>query len=89
MGKINLPEVNVAVSTIFNMNCSVESYPSAMIRWEADGKQVSGNNVVSVDTSVSGAVIKYTCVAVNVINGLNHSTNNSINVIIQGKMLCM
>ena len=87
MGEINQSEVNVAFSTLFNMTCNVESYPSPTVHWEVDGKQISSNNVVSVNTSVSGVIINYTCVAVNVINRLNHSTNNSITVIIQGKIL--
>ena len=80
------------------MNCSVESYPPAMVHWEVDGKPVSSvtaevvNTIVyeavTVDTSVPGAIITYTCVAENVINGVNHFANNSINVIIQSKILC-
>ena len=82
---------------MFNITCSVESYPSAMVHWEANVVQVIDNNVVLVDTSVfealrdthlQEAIITYTCVAVYVINGVNYFANNSINVIIQGKMLC-
>ena len=89
MDKTNLSEVNVTFNTIFQLNCSVESYPPAMVHWEVDGGQVSNNTVELVDTSMRGAIITYTCVAVNIINGVNHSTNNSINVIIQGKMICV
>ena len=79
------------------MNCSVESYPPAMVHWEVDGVQVSNNPetrtytrvrvAVTVDTSSRGVIITYTCVAVNVINGVNRSANSSINVIIQGKTI--
>ena len=69
------------------MSCNVESYPLAMVHWEVDGEQVSNDTVVLVDTSDRGAIITYTCVAVNIINGVNHSANNSINVVIQGKIL--
>ena len=89
MDKTNQSEVNVKFNTIFQLNCNVESYPPAMIHWEVDGGQVSNNTVVLVDTSPHGEIITYTCVAVNVINGVNHSANNSINVIIQGKMICV
>ena len=97
MDKINQSEVNVTFNTMFKMNCSVESYPPAMVHWEVDGVQVSNNpeirtytrvlEEVTVDTSSRGVIITYTCVAVNVINGVNHSANNSINVIIQGKTI--
>ena len=85
----NQSEVNATFSEMFNMNCSVESYPPAMVHWEVDGGQVSNNTAVQVDTSPCEANITYTCVAVNVINGVNRFANNSINVIIQGKMLCV
>ena len=88
MDKINQSEVNVTFNTMFNMTCRVESYPLAMVHWEVDDEQVSNNTVVLVNTSKRGAIITYTCVAVNVINGDSQSANNSINVIIQGKMLC-
>ena len=88
MNRINQSEVNVTFNTLFNMSCTVESYPLAMVHWEVDGTQVSNDTVVLVDTSDRGAIITYTCVAVNVINGVNHSANNSINVVIQGKILC-
>ena len=85
---------------MFNMSCSVESYPPAMVHWEVDGVQVSNNpeiradinrvhEEVTVNTSSRGAIITYTCVAVNVINGVNHSANNSIDVIVQGKTICI
>ena len=98
MDMINQSEVNATFNMMFNITCSVESYPSAMVHWEANVVQVIDNNVVLVDTSVyealrvdthvQEAIITYTCVAVNVINGVNHFANNSIDVIIQGKMLC-
>ena len=88
MNQVNQSEVNVTFNTVFYLNCSVESYPHAMVHWEADGEQVSNNSAVLVNTSVCGAIITYTCVAVNVINEVNHSAMNSINVIIQGKILC-
>ena len=90
----NQSEVNVTVNTMFKMNCSVESYPPAMVHWEVGGGQVSNNSVmigdtrvraaVTVNTSSRGVIITYTCVAVNVINGVNQLANNSINVFIQG-----
>ena len=85
----NQSEVNATFSEMFNMNCSVESYPPAMVHWEVDGEQVSNNIAVLVNTSLREANITYTCVAVNVIDGINSSANNSINVIIQGKMICV
>ena len=96
MDKILQSEVNVTFNTMFKINCSVESYPFVMkIHWEADIVQVSNNpeirtdasvhEEVTIDTSSRGAIITYTCVAVNVINGVNHSANNSIDVIVQGK----
>ena len=88
MNGINQSEVNVTFNTMFNMSCNVESYPLAMVHWEVDGEQVSNNTIVLVDTSDRGAIITYTCVAVNVINEVNRSANNSINVVIQGKILC-
>ena len=96
MDKINQSEVNVTFNTMFKMNCSVESYPPAMVHWEVDGVQISDNpeirkdngvlKEVTVDTSSRGAIFTYTCVAVIVINGVNHSANNSIDVIIQGTL---
>ena len=88
MDGINQSEVNVTFNTEYQLNCSVESYPAAMVYWEANGEQVN-SNVTLVNTSVRGATITYTCVAVNVINEGNHSANNSINVIIQGKIICI
>ena len=98
MNKILQSEVNVIFNTMFKMNCSVESYPPVMaIYWEEDGIQLNDNleirmdtkvlEEVTVDTSNRGAIITYTCVAVNVINGVNHTANNSIDVIIQGKTI--
>ena len=95
MNKILQSEVNVTFNTMFKMNCSVESYPLAVaIYWEIDGVQVSNNpeiitdtsvlEEVTVDTSSRGTIITYTCVAVNVINGVSQLANNSIDVIIQG-----
>ena len=94
----NQSEVNATFNEVFAINCSVESYPPAMVHWEEDGEQVNSNTVattdtivhqlVTVDTSRHGVIITYTCVAVNVINGVNYFANNSIKVIIQGKMLC-
>ena len=88
MDLINQLEVNVTLNTMFNMTCDVDSYPPAMFHWEADGEQVSNDTLLIVDTSVPGATITYTCVAVNEINGVDHSASNSINVIIQGSLLC-
>ena len=101
MDKINQSEVNVTFNTMFNMNCSVESYPSAMtVYWEADLVQVNNNTEIRttdtrvreeviVDTSSRGVIITYTCVAVNVINAEDRFANNSIKVVVQGKMLAM
>lgn len=85
----NQSEVNATFNEMFNINCSVESYPPAVVHWEVDGGQVSNNTAIQVDTSSREANITYTCVAVNVINGVSRSSNNSINVIIQGKMICV
>ena len=88
MDQINQSEVNVTLNTTFNMTCDVDSYPPAMVHWEVDGDQVSNDTLRIVDTSMCGAIITYTCVAVNEINGVDHSASNSINVIIQGSLLC-
>ena len=85
MDKMNQSEVNVTLNDKLNMTCKVESYPLAMIHWVANGEQVSDVALVMVNTSVRGANITYTCVAVNEVNGTNRSANNSIDVIIQGK----
>ena len=92
----NQSEVNATFNEVFTINCRVKSYPPAMVHWEVDGKQVSNDTVViadtivhgvvTVDTSTPGAIITYTCVAVNEINGVDHFASNSIDVIIQGKM---
>ena len=87
MDQINQSEVNVTLNTTFNMTCNVDSYPPAMVHWEVDGDQVSNDTVVIVDTSIPGAIVTYTCVAVNEINGANRSANNCINVIVQGEIL--
>ena len=87
MNKINQSEMNLTFNTMFNLTCSVESYPLAMVHWEIDGEQVN-NNVILVNTSERGAIITYICVAVNEINEVSQSASNNINVIIQGKMLC-
>ena len=86
MDKINQSEVNVTLNDKFNMTCKVESYPLAMVHWVANGKQVSNDTLVMVNTSVHGANITYTCLAVNEVNGTNRSANNSIDVIIQGNI---
>ena len=90
--------MNATFNEVFTINCSVESYPPAMVHWKEDDQEVNSNTVlitdtivrqeVTVDTSTPGVNITYTCVAVNVINGVNHFANNSIDVVIQGKMLC-
>ena len=92
----NQSELNATFNKVFTINCSVKSYPPAIVHWEADGEQVINDTVViadtivhgvvTVDTSIPGAIITYTCVAVNVINGVDHFANNSVDVIIQGKM---
>ena len=94
----NQSEVNATFNEVLAINCSVESYPPAMVHWEEDGQEVNSSTVatmdtivrqlVTVDTSTHGINITYTCVAVNVINGINHFANNSIEVIMQGNMLC-
>ena len=84
---INQLKVNATYSTMFNINCNVESYPPAIFYWQEDGENVSNNSSVLVNTSIPGAVIMYTCVAVNVIRGSDHFTSNSINVIIQSKLI--
>ena len=88
MDLINQSEVNVTLNTTFNMTCNVDSYPPAMVHWEVDGDQVSNDTLLIVDTSVPGAIVTYACVAVNEVNGANRSASNSINVIIQGSLLC-
>ena len=95
----NQSEVNATFNEVFTINCSVESYPPAMVHWEEDGQEVNSSTVattdtivrqlLTVDTSTPGVIITYTCVAVNVINEVNHSANNSIDVFIQGKILCI
>ena len=85
MDKMNQSKVNVTLNDKLNMSCDVESHPPAMVHWEVDGEQVSNDTAVIVDTSEHGAIDTYTCVAVNVINGINRSANNSIDVIIQVK----
>ena len=87
MDQINQSEVNVTLNTLFNMTCDVDSYPPAMFHWEADGERVSNDTLLIVDTSMRGAIITYTCVAVNEVNGTIRSANKSINVIIQGEIL--
>ena len=99
MDRINQSEVNATFNEVFRMNCSVESNPPIVeIHWEADGVQVNNNSEintpntrvreeVTVNTSSHGVIITYTCVAVNEINGTSRSANNSIDVIIQGKLL--
>ena len=85
---INQSKVNVTFNKMSNMTCNVESYPPAMVYWEVNGELVSNNKSVLVNTSVRGAIITYTCVAENVVDGTDRSSNNSITIIIQGKMLC-
>ena len=87
MDQTNQSKVNATLNTLFNMTCDVDSYPPAMVHWEADGERVSNDTVVIVDTSMPGAIVTYTCVAVNEINGANRSATNSINVIVQGEIL--
>jgi len=98
---INQSEVNATYNKDFNLTCKVESYPPAVVYWEVNDKQVSNNSVVvkentmdktitivvMVDTSERGATITYTCVAGNRVNETDRSSTNSINVIIQGKIL--
>ena len=96
MDKILQSEVNVTFNTMFKMNCSVEAYPPAMVHWEVDGVRVSDNpeirtdtrvlEEITVDTSSRGAIITYTCVAVNAINGNSYFANTSITITVQGKM---
>ena len=52
MDKINQSEVNVTFNTMFKMNCSVESYPPAMVHWEVDGVQVSNNPEIRTDIRI-------------------------------------
>ena len=87
MDQTNQSKVNVTLNTTFNMTCDVESYPPAMFHWEADGERVSNDTLLIVDTSMRGTIVTYTCVAVNEINGITHSANKSIKVIIQGEIL--
>ena len=87
MDKINQSEVNVTLNNKLNLTCNVESYPPAMVHWVVNGEQVSDVASVMVNTSVRGAIDTYTCVAVNEVNGTNRSASNSIDVIIQGKIL--
>ena len=87
MDQINQSEVNATLNTLFNMTCDVDSYPPAMVYWEADGERVSNDTLLIVDTSMRGTIITYTCVAVNEINGITRSANKSINVIIQSEIL--
>ena len=84
--------VNETVNELLQLACDVESLPTALVHWEEDGVPIDrGREVkqqeVTVNTTIRGAVINYTCVAQNVVGGKNHSVSNTIIVYVQGEVL--
>ena len=83
--------VNVTVYEALQLACDVECYPTALVHWEEDGvptdisREVK-QKVVTVNTTIRGAVINYTCVAQNVVGGKNRSVSNTIIVYVQGEV---
>ena len=91
-GVTNQSAVNVTVNEVLQLTCDVESRPTALVHWEEDGIPTDRGRevrqqVVTVNTTVRGAVINYTCVAQNVVEGKNRSVSNSIIVYVQGEVL--
>ena len=84
--------VNETVNEALQLACDVESRPTALVHWEEDGVPTDRGRpvkqqVVTVNTTVRGAVINYTCVAQNVVEGKIHSVSSSIIVYVQGEGL--
>ena len=84
--------VNVTVNEALQLTCDVKSRPIALVHWEEDGVPTDrGREVkqqeVTVNTTIHGAVINYTCVAQNVVGGKNRSVSNTIIVYVQGEVL--
>ena len=91
-GVTNQSAVNVTVNEALQLICDVESRPTALVHWEEDGVPNDRGRpvklqVVTVNTTVRGAVINYTCVAQNVVGGKNRSASNTIIVYVQGEVL--
>ena len=84
--------VNVTVNEVLLLTCDVESRPTALVHWEEDGVPTDRGRevkqqVISVNTTVRGAVINYTCVAQNVVGGKNRFVSSTIIVYVQGEVL--
>ena len=84
--------VNEIVDEALQLTCDVESIPTALVHLEEDGvptdrEREVKQQVVTVNTTIRGAVINYTCVAQNMVGGQNHSVSNTIIVYVQGKVL--
>ena len=84
--------VNVTVNEALQLTCDVKSRPIALVHWEEDGVPTDRGRevkqqVVTVNTTIRGAVINYTCVAQNVVGGKNRSVSNTIIVYVQGEVL--
>ena len=84
--------LNETVNKALRLTCDVESRRTALVHWEEDGVPTDrGREVkqqlVTVNTTVRGAVINYTCVAQNVVGGKNRSVSNTIIVYVQGEVL--
>ena len=91
-GVTNQSVVNETVNEAVQLVCDVESRPTALVHWEEDGVPTDRGRevkqqVISVNTTVRGAVINYTCVAQNVVGGQNRSVSNTIIVYVQGEVL--
>ena len=84
--------VNETVNEALQLACDVESRPTALVHWEEDGVPTDRGRpvkqqVVTVNTTVRGAVINYTCVAQNVVGGKNRFVSSTIIVYVQGEVL--
>ena len=91
-GVTNQSVVNETVNEAVQLVCDVESRPTALVHWEEDGVPTDRGRevkqqVITVNTTIRGAVINYTCVAQNVVGGQNHSVSNTIIVYVQGEVL--
>ena len=90
-GVTNQPALNVTANKALQLTCDVESRPTALVHWEEDGVPTDRGRevkqqVVTVNTTIRGAVINYTCVAQNVVGGKNRSVSNTIIVYVQGEV---